>query len=180
MSFTDQSQGAISWQWNFGDGSTDSIASPIHVYNLDGNFIVTLITHDTTGCISSFSYPTAVVVNAMPTALFEVSDTTGCTPLSITFVNESINADSVLWIFGDGSTSTDFNPIHIYAISGSYNPMLIVTNAGGCVDTFILSQPIVVYPQPHAEFTSDVTFGCASLPVKSDKVNDGTEPRTVI
>ncbi len=165
VSFTDQSQGAIGWQWNFGDGATDSIISPVHTYNLAGTFIITLITEDTTGCFTSFTYPNPVQVSQMPVALFSVNNTVGCSPLIVSFNNQSTNADSVLWVFGDGTTSTDFSPVHAYNIAGSYTIMLIATNAGGCIDTFLLSQSVIVYPQPQADFTSDITEGCATLPV---------------
>ncbi len=163
--FTDHTQGAVSWDWNFGDGSTDSVASPTHIYSLAGNFIATLITHDSSGCVSSLSYPNAIQVNTMPTALFSTSDSVICGSLPVSFNNLSLNADSVVWFFGDGNSSTDFSPIYTYSAMGSFYPFLIAYNASGCSDTFQLSNAIKINYQPVADFTSDIVQGCASLPV---------------
>ena len=47
--FTDMSQYADSWLWNFGDGSTDQVQNPVHTYTTDGTYTVTLIASNTCG-----------------------------------------------------------------------------------------------------------------------------------
>jgi PKD repeat protein len=51
--------------------------------------------------------------------------------LTVTFTNTSTNADSYLWEFGDGNTSTEANPVHTYAGAGVYTVRLTATNAHG-------------------------------------------------
>ena len=74
------------------------------------------------------------VVNDPPTASF--SHNTSC--LTTTFTDESTDSDgtvdSWLWDFGDGNTSTEQNPVHIYASAGNYNVILTVTDDDGDTD----------------------------------------------
>ncbi|MCS7086905.1 MAG: PKD domain-containing protein, partial [Bacteroidia bacterium] len=64
-------------------------------------------------------------VDRRPVAAFStVGSLTGCAPLSVKFVNESLRADSYRWNFGDGRTSVDPNPTHIYTRPGDYSVTL--------------------------------------------------------
>lgn len=67
----------------------------------------------------------------------------------VVFTNASQNYDSVSWDFGDGNTSTEINPEHIYATTGAYTVKLSVTGEGG---TDVLSQ-VVTISDPDAELT---------------------------
>ncbi len=51
--------------------------------------------------------------------------------LAVSFVNTSAGADSYLWDFGDGQTSTASDPVHTYAAQGIYNVLLTATNPNG-------------------------------------------------
>lgn len=51
--------------------------------------------------------------------------------LQVTFTNYSQNATSYSWDFGDSETSTEQNPVHVYAEAGSYTVALTATNADG-------------------------------------------------
>lgn len=67
----------------------------------------------------------------------------------VTFTNASQNYDSVSWDFGDGNTSTEVSPVHIYSTTGAYTVKLSVTGEGG---TDVLSQ-VVTISDPDAELT---------------------------
>ncbi|MEO0469681.1 MAG: choice-of-anchor L domain-containing protein, partial [Bacteroidota bacterium] len=54
IQFTDQSDNAINWLWDFGDGTTSGEANPIHTYTQAGNYMVTLTVTDVNGCVSTF------------------------------------------------------------------------------------------------------------------------------
>ncbi|MFC4757499.1 PKD domain-containing protein [Solitalea agri] len=58
-------------------------------------------------------------------------------PYTVKFNNTSINADSFLWDFGDGTTSTEINPEHVYEKDGVYKIKLIATNQQSCHNTVI-------------------------------------------
>lgn len=51
--------------------------------------------------------------------------------LEVSFTNNSENAETYEWAFGDGETSTEENPVHTYAEAGSYDVVLTATNADG-------------------------------------------------
>lgn len=51
--------------------------------------------------------------------------------LRVSFINESVNAESYEWSFGDGNTSTQENPTHTYEAGGQYEVSLTATSASG-------------------------------------------------
>lgn len=60
------------------------------------------------------------------------SDTIGCGPLTIHFQNNSVNATSYLWTFGDGTTDTTFAPTHTFVTPGTYLVKLLAVNPNAC------------------------------------------------
>jgi PKD repeat protein len=64
-------------------------------------------------------------------ANFSISGYEIAAPCTISFINISSNATSYVWDFGDGSTSTQFNPTHIYSFSGSFLLKLKATGPAG-------------------------------------------------
>ena len=80
---------------------------------------------------------------AKPVANFSSDMTTGNTPLTIQFFNESKNASSFEWNFGDGNTSTEEDPEHTYNQAGVYSVSLTVRN-GNLSDTKTIENMITV------------------------------------
>jgi PKD repeat protein len=70
-----------------------------------------------------------------PTAAFTPSKTTATAGEDITFTNESTNATSYTWSFGDGTTSTEESPVKSYAVAGNYTVTLLAKGAGGTNST---------------------------------------------
>lgn len=87
-----------------------------------------------------------------PVADFANSTAPGTAPFSVSFSDQSTRPYSWLWDFGDGTTSTLQNPVHIYKASGTFIVSLTVVNPSG-EDTKISSSAITVQP-------------CANLPVR--------------
>ena len=84
-----------------------------------------------------------IEVYQVPNAFFTVSPTTVFIPNEpILLFNLSNFASSYLWNFGDGNTSTDEFPQHIYTQQGVYDIMLIASTPNDCIDTFILSSAV--------------------------------------
>jgi len=79
---------------------------------------------------------------------FTADFTTFCQlPATVTFTNQSNNGASYLWDFGDGTYSTDLNPVHVYQNFGNFNVKLIA-NGGLCgIDSLTKTQYISVDPQ---------------------------------
>jgi PKD repeat protein len=75
-------------------------------------------------------------VPSPPLARFSYDKTTGEAPLTVHFTDMSVGLiDTWLWDFGDGHTSGDKNPTHIYTVEGNYTPTLTVTGPGGQDDS---------------------------------------------
>ena len=66
-----------------------------------------------------------------PTALFSVENTEIFTGDTVVFNNSSSGATSYMWNFGDGGTSTEENPTHVYNEAGTFEVQLISMNADG-------------------------------------------------
>lgn len=66
-----------------------------------------------------------------PVALFSVDKASFIVDEDITFTNQSENATSYVWDFGDGKSSTDESPIHAFSTAGTFTVNLTVTNKGG-------------------------------------------------
>lgn len=70
VTFTNTSQNATSYSWDFGDGSTDNAFNPAHTYTMSGNYIVTLIASNT--CNNTIFYDTInVIISNLSTSLFK-------------------------------------------------------------------------------------------------------------
>jgi PKD repeat protein len=79
-----------------------------------------------------------------PKARFDQDVHAGRVPLNVHFTDKSQNnPTSFLWFFGDGSSSTEENPSHVYTIPGFYSVSLTATNSAGS-DTawgFVIALP---------------------------------------
>ena len=143
VNFTNQSSGAVSYTWDFGNGQSSTVPNPIFTYSNPGIYNVKLTATNQFGC-SAFQLINSAVTVVSPVAAFTASDTSGCPPLQVSFTNTSVGAASYLWLFGDGSVSTQANPTKNYPNLGSYTVKLIATNPAGCRDTLIMNNLIDV------------------------------------
>ena len=156
VSFTDLSTGVVDfWLWNFGDGTTSNLQNPVYNYNDTGYFSVQLIV-GSNGCFDSTLIVNYIQVKP-PIANFTVG--INCTNRFLrTFTDRSIGADSWLWNFGDGTTSTQQNPVHTYTTPGVYNIKLtVVNNITGCDHT---KKQEITIANDAASFTYVATPGC--------------------
>ena len=125
VNFVDFSTNATSWFWDFGDGATDTIQSPTHIYTDSAIYNVCLIVSNSCG-----SDTLCELVNVwcdLPTAGFTVVDS----GLTVNFLDSSMNATSYFWNFGDGAQSTQQDTSHTYLSPGIYNVCLTVSNDCG-------------------------------------------------
>ncbi|MES2617808.1 MAG: PKD domain-containing protein [Bacteroidota bacterium] len=89
----------------------------------------------------------------------------GCGPLQVVFVNQSVRHISSLWTLGNGTVSIQTQPAATYAAAlqndTMYVPKLVVSNWAGCKDSTV--SVVKVFPQPKAQFSADKTDGCGPL-----------------
>jgi PKD repeat protein len=130
--FNNESTGTepLSYEWNFGDGTTSSNVNPTHAYTAEGDYTVTLTASNAWG---SDQASTVIHVGVLPEAAFSYSPESPLVGKKVTFTNESTGTEplSYEWDFGDGGASTAINPQHVYAEPGTYLVRLTATNPWG-------------------------------------------------
>ena len=136
--------------WNYGDASTGTSNS--HTYAKSGVYNVTLTVTSDRGCMTSTTSPVAVY--EAPLAKFSTNDV--CLGVSASFTNESSNASSSAWKFGDGNTSNVTNPTHTYGSASTYTVELTAMNPLGCSN--VVTGSIKVSTNPTADFNAPA--GC--------------------
>ncbi len=153
-----QSNGAgqiTNWVWDFGDPASGTFNSstqqnPSHIYSQAGTYNVQLTITTSNSCTSSFTSP--VVVNPLP--FVDFTATTGCANDTVAFTSSNFvnvpNTMGWLWNFGDGSTSTDIDPIHIYTVAGTFTVTLTIADISGCISS--ITHLVDVIPGPVSMF----------------------------
>ncbi|OFY17016.1 MAG: hypothetical protein A2X11_01430 [Bacteroidetes bacterium GWE2_42_24] len=136
IQFVDQSYGSPElWFWNFGDGTTSYEQNPVHEFAQFGEYMVCLTIYnlDSTcydniclpvwvgnpagGCQATFTFFPADTLNLLVSNTLQFMDQSSGNPI---FWH---------WDFGDGTTSTEQNPLHIFPNEGSYQVCLSITGA---------------------------------------------------
>lgn len=175
--FTDNSIGADTWSWNFGDGNTSIQQHPVHTYATAGTYSVQLAIFNTvTGC-SDTMITTLRIIDE--NADFLASTTNICRRSNVTFnaTADTLNVLNYAWDFGDG-TRDSINPAtHTYVNSGIYDVTLIITSTDGCRDTLTRPQYIHV-TGPIAAFTAPTSVNCRASDVTftDNSTTDGISP----
>jgi PKD repeat protein len=184
VKFTDTStNNPTSWEWNFRDGNTSTERNPEHTFSSEGIYNVTLVA--TNASNSSVLSPTDIKsknitvkgLPAPPVANFTANKTEGTAPLTVKFTDTSTNSPIRWeWSFGDGATSTDANPIHVYATARTYVVNLTVSNEGGTdTESKTINVTGPVMGSPKASFTAVPQMGSVPLTVKfTDKSVNAT------
>lgn len=119
----------LNYLWNFGDGTSSTQANPIHSYSKAGKYKVNLTVTSTGGCVGSISGEEKVGIAGCKSSI-QLNSVSGNT-ISLTQNVSGATPYNYLWNFGDGSTSTQTNPAHVYSLTGSYPVTLKVTDALG-------------------------------------------------
>jgi PKD repeat protein len=138
----------VDYLWDFGDGVTSTSATPTHTYTQQGLYTVSLQGMTADSCTAF----TSAVVCALPgggpidTFFYNCQAYFWAYPYGFaldyrTFKFESLAFGLVTdyaWDFGDGNTSTEASPIHVYAQDGTYNVTLFIETADGCESTIVM------------------------------------------
>ncbi len=176
VTFTDASTGnpspLTSWQFDYGDGTVVTRATGgtfTHAYTQAGTYTATLTVTDNSGCSNSDT-KYGVFNITKPISSFESPDLVSCENKPISFLNYSAGPiTGYKWFFGDGNTSTDFQPTTAYSAEGLFDVKLVSTDIFGCTDT-LLRPSYIKIANPRAMF--DVSDSIASCPpLKVDFTN---------
>jgi len=176
--FTDQSSVGqpsqiVTWQWDFGDGTTSAQQSPTHTYATDGTFAVALTVVTANGCQHVSTQQATVYPN--PLSSFTLADI--CVSSQALFANTSSVSSGTIaansWDLGVGTSTVVNPPAQSYAQPGTYAIILTVTTNNGCVHTS--QQQLTVHPDPVAAFQfTEVCFGEATVFTNTSSISTGT------
>ncbi|MDD1702004.1 MAG: PKD domain-containing protein [Methanoregula sp.] len=160
VQFTDMSSNSPTrWTWDFGDTATSENQNPGHSYQLKGSYTVSLTAQNANGRDTE-TKTGYINVGLAPTAGFYpviAPYVVGKVPMAVSFVDTSVNLPtSWTWDFGDGTTSTDQNPGHVYQTAGVYTVTQTVTNIFGS-DTLVRKDFITVGQGGVVDFTASAT-----------------------
>jgi len=156
--------GAGSYSWA-GPGIVGSATNQTVTVNSGGSYTVTMTTLGNSGFTCTFSADT-VIAPPPPALTASFTANSACAGVPIQFTDQSnANGGTITswnWNFGDGSTSTAFNPTHAYssATGSPYTVNYTVTTSAGCTDTY--SAQVTVLPAPVPAFTSNTV--CVGSP----------------
>ncbi len=154
--FSNTSNNASYFYWNFGDGNGTSIVNPNHVYNAPGTYYVTLVAMPSCGGNPDTARDT-IIVYALPTPVIAPTADTICFYDSVTF-NAGVYS-FYNWTGGATTQTLTVRNSGIYAVT--------VTNANGCTNIATRSVYVIPMPTPISSFTCDsASFGCAPLTSK--------------
>jgi gliding motility-associated-like protein len=174
--FRDESLGATSWFWEFGDGTTSTEQAPTHTYARPGVYTVRQTV--TNGQCTHSSEKNVTVIDE--SALVLTADSIVCRNQPATFTAQGIKIENIAawqWDFGDGTRSADSNTtMHRYQKTGNYTVTLTITDLLGCKNTYKV--PVTVYG-PAANFAPLVTEVCLKdnrITFQENSTTDGLHP----
>ena len=164
VQFFNNSHGADSLVWKFGDGAIDSsnAQNPSHTYPVRGPFTVTLVCYNyATGCSDSTMSGFTI---AEPIASYSTAVTSGCYPFIVNLTSTSQDAITWQWNLGDPSsildTSITNSATYTYTNTGQYPVTLIISDLNGCKDTL---KDTLGALGPYPYFVADTLTGCRPL-----------------
>ncbi len=172
VTFTNLSGGSITnYDWEFGDGNFSSEENPVHVFDSSGFYNVCLtITDSVSGCTDMFC-DSVEIVGPAPECMayfnFVVAHDT------VSFADSSTNADVYEWSFGDGTFSSEQNPVHIYNQDSTFEVCLTIHDTiNGCTDTYCTTVQSTTAPPPYC----DAQFAYTSMgdTVEFENLSDGS------
>jgi gliding motility-associated-like protein len=162
LGLTNLSQGAVAYLWDFGNNETSASFEPNYTYDTPGNYTVQLIGYSPVfGCPDTLTLP--IEVRNIPQLNIDVDPMMGCMPLNVNFFNNTLYTSGMEWDFGNGLSSTSFNPSTNYYQFGEYPVNITAHNYSfannlDCpIDTQIV---ISVFPKPTSSFTLDSYASC--------------------
>ena len=146
---------ANSFLWDYGDNTPpqrNGFGTTTHTYAAPGTYSVKLVVDDTVFCNAPENVTKSVRLAVNVKAAFTTPDK-GCVPYIANFTNTSLGGTDFKWDFGDGGTSTDVDPTHLYTNVGTYLVKLTAMDTSTCNKTDTYSFSITVFAIPSAGFS---------------------------
>jgi PKD repeat protein len=168
INFTDLSTTGVgtivSWDWDFGDGTTSTLQNPSHTFNTGGFYTITLLVVSSTGCRAIISKGGYIRVLAGVNTDFSYSISSSCqAPFTVNFQNLSNGPGNIsyTWDFGNSLTSTATNPSTVYNTAGTYTVTLNAQSDLGCIGSI---QKVITLTSINTDFSVPANI-CLDVPV---------------
>ncbi len=168
-------QGTLTTVWDFGDGTTSSLSTPTHQYAAAGTYVVSLTVQNSALC-DDIAYDT-IIIHPTPLVSFSHLNSTVCVNDTVYFIDSSSipPPDSIVgiaWDFGDGNTSNQRSPKHVYLTAGTYIVRLVLESNLGCID----SSELIVFVRdiPQVAFSPVMIAGDSCSVPQSYVFNNST------
>lgn len=172
VGMTNNSTNSVSYTWSLGNSTSSSLLNPSATYAVSGVYTIELTAYNAAGC-SDVTSETIEVISA-PQASFTPSVSTGCTPLNVSFENQTTgNYYTSAWNLGGTTYSGETPPASAFVaeqFTTTYEIALTTTNLCGSDD---YSEQIVVDPAPHAEFSTDLSSQCSPVTMVFNNTSQG-------
>ncbi len=173
--FTNQTDTATGFLWNFGDGITSQLTNPVHAYQTPGTYDVKLIgiRQYAPGNACTDSIIKQITVVATLPGSFAVSDSIGdCIPFNVTFTSQTFPSALTTWNFGNGAVDTGNVVNYTFTNPGTFIVTMTVRDPDGC--TYVATRNIIVNG-PTGSFIYDNGFICGNTPVRFEANTTGTD-----
>ncbi len=177
VTFTDaSSSNVVSWEWNFGDGSSNSTNAPPvnHTYNGEGSYTNTLTVTTANGCTATYVLTNNITIE-YPVADFVINyPPQVCAPVDITFTDNSTSSGVITnydWTFDNGTPAAGTGtPISsAFSTAGEWAVELTITNDAGCVASFLDTVYVGSHQTPNFVALKDTV--CASDSISFDNLS---------
>lgn len=151
VQFTDDSEGAMSWEWDFGNGNLSTLQHPKANFTSPGKYTVKLTINGSIS-VKKLAY---IKIYDNPTPDFSSDLTSGCVPLQVQFQDKTVPADgeieSWVWLI-NGTSISEENPNHTFNEPGSYKITLMAIDEHGCYGNASKAKFITVSKVPEVNF----------------------------
>ena len=180
-SSSDPDGNVVSWEWDFGDGTASKERNPVHVYRAPGTYTVSLTVMDSDGMRNSYSMDLVVLPrNLPPMADFTFLPKEPRAGEEVSFVDKSYDSDGNIvswsWDFGDGSTSNEAEPTHVFSSPGNYTVTLTVRDEKGGEGVKRISVIVGEAPSPTQSSTSPPAPEETTSPATSSSASSTSSP----
>ena len=145
------------FEWNPGSMAGNSVIIQPTV-----STTYSVVVTDINNCIFT-SQPVNVNIYSLPVVSFTTSPKEGCTPLCVSFRNETHNVDTANWELGDGQIASGSGAFHCYHQPGSYSITLGVTDNNGCSNSLTAVDMVKVFSNPVADFNTIPSYPASVL-----------------
>ncbi len=170
------------WFWDFGDGSTDSVANPIKKYSIAKNYTIHMYSINSIGCNSDTAVK-QITIDSLPVAGFTASAPLYCELAPVIFTATAVSVTGTInrwfWDLKDGTLvdTINGNPFpHQYAHAGNYPVRMMVQNDKGCRSDTLVKQ-VTIHPSPQVGFITPkicIADGLAIF-IDSSSIADGSQ-----